>query len=490
MTEQALYSGWRVKKGLGFFGFSQNETIALAGSLFLILIVAGRRPTTLFVTAPLFLLAALVLTKFGGVSGVDRLRREFGFYTARKRQFLDYRNKHLQGEPLAPGERLKLPGLLAPTRLLGRRDGFSEWGIVWDQSNDFLTTTFICNSQSPQLADDDVFNIWVAQWHQFMASLASEPQIEYVTVTVDSANEGGATVTENLRRSLVPSASVHAYDVLTSLGNLGVDQASYVETRISITFNPNKGPARKKAIGAKVAEISRLLYGLESRLSACGLSAIHRASPADLSARMKTSFDRSAKDTIVEGMLKGVSPMRWSQAGPRVTREERNHFLHDTGASVSWVWNNGPRSPVPATILGPLVNPGPYPKKVTLIYEPSDPAAVSRKLEQERTALDAKRMLLNQSPQNETQRQKVDREFATLAAQEEARGAGFGDLSMFVTVTVPNESLLDDAKTDIKSRAAQAKVSLREATCSQAAVFYAGLSAGIHPAYKINKGFF
>lgn len=490
MTEQALYSGWRVKKGLGFFGYSQTETIALGASLFLIFVIAGNNPSTLFVTGPLFLVVALMLTKFGGLSSFDRLRREFGFYSARKREFLNYRTKQAKGKPLAFGERLKLPGLLAPTKLLGRRDGLSEWGIVWDQSNDFLTTTFICNSQSPQLADDDVFNIWVAQWHHFMAALASEPQIEYVTVTVESASEGGATVTENLRRSLVPTASVHAYDVLTSLGNLGVDQASYVETRISITFNPNKGPARKKDIQGKIAEVSRLLYGLESRLSTCGLSAIHRASPSDLAARMKISFDPAAKDSIVDGMLKGVTPLRWSQAGPNVAMEERNHFLHDSGASVSWVWNDGPRSPVPATILGPLVNPGPYPKKITLIYEPSDPAAVSRKLEQERTALDAKRLLLNQSPQNETQRQKLDREFATMAAQEEARGAGFGDLSLFVTVTAPHESLLDDARTDIKSRAAQAKINLREATCSQAAIFYAGLSAGINPAHKINKGFF
>lgn len=486
-----LYSGWRRKRGLGFSVFSQKETITLIVMAFILAVTAGQNPRTLWFTLPIFCITLLGFIRYGGMAGWDIVRREIGWRWAAARGYLEYQSGLISSNSLIEmSDRLELPGLLAPTRLLGMRDGLREWGIVWDQSTDFLTTTFLCNSQSPMLVDEDSFNVWVAQWHHWLAALGAEPQIEFITVTVESAREGGATVTENIRQSLVPTAPTHSYDVVTSLTSLGTDQSAFIETRVSITFNPNNGPAKKRTIDERVAEISRLLYGLQSRLSNCGLSGVRRASPAELSANMRIAFDPGSRDVVTDAMIKGARPLRWSQAGPVNTKETRNYYMHDTGTSVSWAWTGGPRSPVPATILSNMVNPGPYPKRVCLLYEPSDPAAISRQLEQERTALEAKRILIRQSQNNESERARVDREFAAMAAQEEARGAGFGDMSFYVTVTVPNVELVDDAVTDIASRSAQSKLQLRRATCSHAALFATGLGAGIHPAYKSNKGWF
>ena len=240
----------------------------------------------------------------------------------------------------------------------------------------------------------------------------------------------------------------------------------------------------------RIGEIERLSFWLQSRLSVCGLSGVRLASPAELSANMRIAFNPGLRDVVMNAMLKGEQPLRWSQAGPLDAEEHRNHYTHDQAASISWAWRDGPRSPVPATVLAPLVNPGPYPKRLTLMWEPSDPGQSAGQLEREKTLMDAKRILLNQSPGNESQRQRLDREFAERAAQEEAMGAGFGDLSMYLTVTVPHESLLDDAALDIKTRASQAKVHLRRATCSHSAVFATGLGAGIHPGYKSFGGWF
>ncbi len=484
-----LYSGWRTKKGLGFFGFSQTQTIVLGVFSFFALLLIPRNLSLLWFFGPMLIILVLSFLKFAGISGSTVLIRELGWLVAKRKSFLNYESEYVDGTLLEAGQRATLPGLLAPTKLLGKVDGGVEWGVVWDQSTDFLTTTFICNSQSPMLADEDSFNTWVGQWHQFLASLANQPEIEYVTITVETAKEGGATVTENLRNSIVSTAPKHAYDVVTSLTNLGNDGAAFVETRVSVTFNPARGTASKKSIDDKINDISRHLFSLQSRLMACGLSSVRRASPAELSANMKSAFNPSKRDKITDGMLKGARPLRWSQAGPAYAREERNHYLHDSGVSTSWVWTNGPRSPVPATVLTALISPGPYPKRVSLVYEPSDPGAISRQLEQERTALDAKRILLKQSATNETQRQKIDREFAAMAAREEALGAGFGDIGLYVTVTVPDELALDDAKTDIALRASQSKIELRNATCSQAAIFAVGLSAGLNPLNKSNKYF-
>ncbi len=490
MSDQPLYSGWRRKKGLGFFGFSQGETAVLAVLLFVVLLIGGTNPFALLYLIPLFLLSSLAFFRYNGMPGWDYLRREMSWRWAKNRGYLEFQSGLVNKNPLPDNVELELPGLLASTKLMGIRDGYNEWALVWDQTTDFLTVNLLCNVQSPWLVDTDQFNGWVHQWHQWLASLGFEPQIEHISVTVESAQASGAQVAENIRNSLVPTAPAHAYDVVSSLAYMGRESASIVETRIAITFNPRKGSAKGRTVDERAAEISRLLVSLENKLLSCGVSSVRRMSPQEMIGNLRIAYDPDAHDEVSAAQAVGAVDLRWVQAGPMAAKEDRDFYMHDSGISVSWVWSDGPRSPVPATILMNMVNPGPYQKRFTIFYEPSDPGETARKLENEKLALEAKAMLMKRSSSNETERARLDRQFAEMAAREEAKGSGFGDISVYLTVTVGSTDHLEDAIIDIGARAAQSKLKLRLATCSHAAIFAAGLGVGIRPSAKRGKGVF
>ena len=111
---------------------------------------------------------------------------------------------------------------------------------------------------------------------------------------------------------------------------------------------------------------------------------------------------------------------RWSgrtrSRSPLVTYWD--HYRHDSGISVSWALREAPRQAVDATVLAPLVAPGPYPRRVCWLYQPYPAEQAAAKVEAQVTAGQIRRAWAARTRRDETQRDRDDRDRATLPARK------------------------------------------------------------------------
>jgi hypothetical protein len=183
----------------------------------------------------------------------------------------------------------------------------------------------------------------------------------------------------------------------------------------------------------------------------------------------------------VPGGLHLAQWLDWETCGPVTAEEHLDRYVHDTGVSVSFAWHEAPRQNVHADVLARLLAPGPYPKRVAVIYRPMSAGEAGRVVEREVNAAAFHSSLRRTQRRDESARDATDRERALRAAREEATGAGVGLMSLFVTVTVTDPDQIDRAVADIEARADGAKIRLRRMRASQAAGFATTLPCGICP---------
>jgi hypothetical protein len=340
------------------------------------------------------------------------------------------------------------------------------------------------------LVDRDQAATWVANWGGWLSGLGYQPMVRWVTITVDTAPASGSRLADYMAGRVAPNAPAAARRVLSQLVEVSPAAAADVQTRVCITFDPAHSPARPSGLEESVAEIGRTLPGLVDSLGSCGLTVLGRATAADLVATVRAAFDPAARGDVARlagagaGGRSGDAVNRWldwDTAGPVAADEQYDRYRHDSGWSVSWAWHEAPRSNVHADVLSRLLAPGPYPKRVSLIYRPFSAGEAARTVEREVNAAAFRDALRAAQKRDANARDRADKERALRAAHEEAAGAGVGLISMFVTVTVPDEDELGRAVADIESRAEVAKIRLRRLWASQAAGFATTLPCGICP---------
>ncbi len=388
------------------------------------------------------------------------------------------------GDAAAASHAWRLPGLLAPTTLLAVSDPAGDYGLVWHERVGTMTATLRAASTSTWLVDREQAQTWVANWGGWLSSLGYLPIVRWATVTVDTAPASGSRLADYVTTRISPNAPSSARRVLSQLVDTSPAAAADVETRISLTFDPAHSPTRPRDLDESVAEISRALPGLTDSLGGCGLTVLGRATAADLVATVRAAYDPLARGDVARLIGDPVARERyldWDTAGPVAAEERYDHYQHDSGWSVSWAWHEAPRAQVHADVLSRLLAPGPYPKRVSLIYRPFSAGEAARLVEREVNAAAFRDALRAAQRRDENARDRADKERALHAAREEAAGAGVGLMSMFVTVTVTDQDELGRAIADVESRAEVAKIRLRRMWASQAAGFVTTLPGGICP---------
>jgi hypothetical protein len=283
----------------------------------------------------------------------------------------------------------------------------------------------------------------------------------------------------------MPHAPASAVRILRELVDTSPAAAADVQTRVSITFRFAASSVSTDTSEA-LDHIARALPGLADSLGGCGVSILGRASAADLLGIVRTAYDPVMRGDVERMLrLRGVAELAqwldWDSAGPVMAEEHIDHYAHDTGVSVSWAWHEAPRQAVHADVLSRLLSPGPYPKRVTLLYRPLPAAEAARTVEREVNAAAFRASLSRVQRRDESARDAADREQAQRAAWEEATGAGIGFTSLFVTVTVTDPADLPRAVADVDSRAGIAKIRLRKMLASQSAGFATTLPCGLFP---------
>jgi hypothetical protein len=471
---------------MGLMGLGPLQTLLVLAAL-TVLVIAATVSFTAFTTLaiPALVVLLAVAARWDGVSLLEAVVVRVRWWLSITRGHTSYR----AGVMVAGAHAWGLPGVLAPTQLLSVPDPAGDLGVVHNPRTHTMTVTLRCAATSTWLADPDEGAAWVASWGAFLASLGHHPRLHHVAVTVDSAPDPGTRLADHIAARIVPHAPASAVAILRQLVDAAPAAAADIDTRVSITFRtpPDAGHTEAhNATNAALDEISRTLPGLVDALGGCGLTVLGRASAANLIGIVRTAFDPAMRGDVDRMLhLRGGAALAqwldWDSAGPVAAEEHLDRYVHDSGVSVSWAWHEAPRQQVHADVLARLLAPGPYPKRVSLLYRPLPAGEAARVVEREVNAAAFRAAYHRVQRRDESARDATDRQRAQRAALEEATGAGVGFASLFVTVTVTDPAQLPRAVADVEARADMAKIRLRRAYASQASAFAVTLPAGTYP---------
>lgn len=477
------YGGWRRARGIGLFGLGPMQTFTVLAAITALIVSGSLGLRAMAVTAgPCALLVALLVLRWDGVPLSAGIAQRVRWLIGSSRGYTSYRS----GMMVAAEHAWQLPGVLAPTTLLTVDDpSGGGYAVVYNQRLGTMTVTLRCAATSTWLADPDASAAWVANWGGWLANLGYLPIVDHVAVTVDTAPDPGSRLADHVSRRIVPHGPASARRVLQRLVEVSPAAAADVETRVSVTFRPSSSPSKPKNLDEALDEISRTLPGLQDSLGSCGLTVLDRASADTISAIVRTAFDPAARGDIARlAATPGLDLGRWvdwNSAGPVMAEEHLDRYVHDSGTSVSWAWHEAPRQHVHADVLARLLAPGPYPKRVSLLYRPFPAGEAARIVESEVNAAAFRAAYHRAQKRDESARDHADRERALQTAREEATGSGVGLMSLFVTTTVIAAEDLGRAVADVESRADVAKIRLRRLRASQAAGFATTLPCGVCP---------
>lgn len=482
--EPRLYGHWRAERGWGIGSLGSAQTVTVFIAVLAPVLAASMAPRAALGLALVSTVVVLAVTvRMGGSTAVEAVTRRFRFATARAKGWTELSGGLIVEHP----RRHDLPGPLAPLVALDTDDGRGgRQALVLDRQTGTLSAVLRCAPAGLDLADRASADEWVACWGAWLADLGHRPVIRHVAVTVDSA-PGGLADADYLRDRIDPNAPAAAVGLMHELVELTPSTSARTDTRVTVTLDPARAAPRPPDLLASVAEVTRWLPGLEAGLSSCGVAVLGRESVPGLTARVRAAFDPASRDEITR--LGAAHQLRhWAQAAPVAATETWEHYQHDSGISVSWALREAPRQAVSARVLIPLLAPGPYPRRVSLLYLPYPADQAAARVESEITAGQMRHAWSQRTRRDETQRERDDRDRALQAAREEAEGAGVGRLTVYVTTTVTDPEQLPGAAADVEQRAGAAKLRLRRLWGAQSTGFAASLGLGLNPTELATRG--
>lgn len=480
------YGNWRRARGIGIGKLTSAQTITLFVALLApVLTFYISAAAAVVVGAVSVLIVSAVLLRVGGQSVIDVALRWVRFSRARSRGWTELSGGLLTDHPRGHD----LPGPMAPLVPLSTDDGRGgRQGLLWDRRTGWLTVVLRVSPVGLDLADQAQADAWVAAWGGFLADLGYQPLIRHLAVTVDTATAGGATVADYVTARLDPAAPAAARTVMAELAAAAPATSADVDTRVAITFDPSRANPRPEDLLAAVAEVTRWLPGLEAGLSMAGVSVLGRAPVESIIGRLRLAYDPASRGEVGRHVEDAAQEtLLWSEAGPLRARETWDSWQHDSGVSVSWALAEAPRQAVVARVLAPLLAPGPFDRRVTLIYQAYSADQAAAEVEREVTSSSVRASWAHRTRRDETQRDRDDRTRAVQAAREEAEGAGVVKVCLYVSTTVADEALLAAATADVEQRAGQAKLRLRRMRGAQTGGFAAALGLGINPIELVRR---
>jgi hypothetical protein len=382
----------------------------------------------------------------------------------------------------------ELPGVLAPLMPLATRDGLGNpYGLLWDRRTGRLTASVRVAPVGTVLADQEQTDLWIGSYAAWQAALGYEPTIEWAAITIESAPSSGAELAHYVEQRVDPAAPVLARDTMAEIAAAHQGATADISVRVSLTFQPQRARPTPRDDAERVAEVSRALTGLEGDLPLCGVAILGRATAADFTHWLRLAYDPHARAELAK-MSEEQHLLAWADSGPVKAQAHNAHYWHGSGWSTSWAMSGLPNQPVTSTVLAPLVTPGRYHRRVSIVYQPYPADQAGEVVTREATGSSFRREVRRRRGVDETARDRADEARARQAAEEEAYGAGVGLWGMYVSTTVEDERLLADAIADVESRARNAKLRLRQCHGWQHAGFAASLGVGIYPPELAKRG--
>lgn len=375
-----------------------------------------------------------------------------------------------------------LPGVLAPLMPLDVEDGRGGTQcLIWNRRTGVLSAILLVSPTGITLADQDDANSWVSAYGSWLADLGFAPVISSVAFTSESSPTGGVDQRSYTLERISPSAPPVARTIMESIVAQSRSTTADVACRVTVNFDLSHASPVPRSLAEGCTEVVRWMPRCESALAAAGVTVTGRASTAQVIRVLRRAFDPAITAWSGHEKITGDEELSWRDAGPIRTESTVDIYRHDSGFSVSWVFAEPPSGVVRQHILLPLVSPGRYIRRFSLVYRPYRAAEAARIVEREIQAGTMRRAWNQKTKKDETQREFDDRVRARRAAQEESLGAGLGRFTAYLTTTTRNESTLSAACADVEERFGAAKLRFRRARGAQASAFAAALGIGIEP---------
>jgi hypothetical protein len=475
-AKERTYGNWRkpTSPGIGQLGMFGTLLLLVGLVLVVIMMLASLYAGVVTAVVVAVALAPLLIRDRHGRNALQSMTARFAWWRGRTKGWHIYRSG-----PLGIQERgtCRLPGLLAASRLVEAEDSYGRrFGMVILPATGHYSVVFESGADGAALVDSDQVDTWVAHWGQWLASLGFEPGLAAASVTIETAPDLGHRLRSEVSANVSAQGPELARQVLAEIVRTYPVGSAQVSTRVAVTYSAAPRPgAKRRTTGEMAREIGMRLPGLTHGLAMTGAGSSHPMTASQLAEAIRVAYDPDSQAAL-EGMGPDDPEVTWDEAGPTAHQESWDHYVHDSGASITWGMTEAPRGLVMSNVLTGLVAPHPdiARKRVTLVYRPHDAAAAARIVERDRK--DARFRLTGP---NVAARDAVAVAAADQSAREEARGAGVVRFTVLVTATVRRIEDLRTAAATVDVLAPPARLRLRRVYGSQAAAFAASLPLGI-----------
>lgn len=474
------YGNWRRPSTPGLFGLGSAGTGMLFAGLvvFVLVIVLG---------GPLRGLITLVLVA-GGVllvtwrdkhhrNRIDRLVARVSWITGTQGRQHVYRGGPVGG---TPWRTFQLPGVAAPLQVAPGQDSYGqEFAVVASPSTGTYTVVISCEPDGAVLVDEHELDVWVARWGQWLSNLGEEPGIVAASVVVETAPDTGDDLRRQVTARLDPSAPAFAREVMQEVVRTYPSGSRPSHTYVTITVRGTTDAGRKRTPDEVRRDLGARMPSLVDSLARTGAGGCQLVNVTDLAAAVRLAFAPELASVIDEARHTNTlaDAVHWYDIGPAAAEPTWDRYYHDQSVSMTWAMSVPPRMDVQATVLARMLAPvpGTSRKRVTLLYQPIEPARAAALVEADLSAA-VRNAEAQRTPSSRSLREA---QAAAATAQEEAAGAGLQNFGLLITATVPRASDLSDLRASVDGLAAATRIRLRPVYGSQDSAFLAALPLGI-----------
>lgn len=461
---------------LGMIGTS----IMFAGLVLMVMfIMAGRWTVAIVILATTAAIMLLIAVKdVHGRSLSNRIIVRTAWMQGRARKRTIYQSGLLGISE--HGER-RLPGLLASTRLYEGHDAAHRpFAVIHCPAQHTYTVVLTSSPSGEDLVDGEQIDLWVARWGRFQADMGDEPGLLSFSVTVETAPATSARLRREIELNTVDDAQPFAAAVLQDILDSYPKGSNSVQSFIALTYSdmPATGSRRRKR-EEMIDDLMARMPHLTASLEATGAGACMPLAVRELCEVIRIAYDPAICVQFDDMHATGEKPeVQWEDCGPLAARNNWDHYLHDSGISVTWEMTEAPRGVVHANILARLLAPqhDVLRKRITLLYRPISPARTADIVETDARTADFAVNSADKPSARALRRQKAARQ----TASEEASGAGMVNFGMLVTVTMDHEHSRADVMATVDNLAASARIRLRPVYGSQSSAFAACLPVGLN----------
>ncbi|MBL1080075.1 TraC family protein [Nocardia sp. 2] len=473
-VDERTYGGWTRPRREGMWGMGWTVSIAAFAAVviaLLVVMVVGLKAAAVVVVIELAVLAPLAHSR-GGRTGYERALLMTNWW----RTLLRRENIYLAGIFSRLGT-CKLPGLMATSKLYESTDAAGyRFAMIHMPGHHAYTVLLRCWPQGARAVDQDRIDAWVAAWSGLLVTVGEKPDVEALTVVVDTLPETGNRLAAEVNALTRADAPEPARVMMAQLAAQLPVETVRMESWLSVTFKATT-PARRKDPAEQAEEVARRLPLITAALAEAGV----RARP--MTGEEAIALLRRAWDPASEADLEAVAEngesheLSWDDAGPIFHDEKYDRLLHDGVVSVSWEMDLPPEGVVREKVLQRLLAPSDQliRKRVAIVYRPHSAGDAAQIVDGDYK--DA--LVAEQTERGVGSATAVMRVRATEAAREEqARGHGVTRFGALITVTEPAGADLPALEAITKDLSSQARLRIRRCYRYQAAAFSACLGAG------------